>query len=329
MSGCSHLAQLHLVVYILPTYTVILLSVALPLGTVTSGAASRIGSRATRLRWLEKAALTMASNGQHIQVRPSKLRKFSCERGTTDAEEFLQEAKLLLALQPLQDVVAATWIISAQESHARQEIIRLPVEEINTPNKIYKIIEQTWGEQRDSNTLTSAFYRCQQRLRETVTEYANSLQSLWAKANATQEGFLDARSLLNQYASSLHSPALRKDIPRLIREKSTSTFEEVKTEAQRWMHEDSLDAAATDQLLTTPNNEAITGQEGQIASLTAETASLRQTLHQQYDRPRQPFQQHPKQHQRSGSNHNLGVRASHPAPQKRVPLVCTTGARRG
>ena len=98
------------------------------------------------------------------------------------------------------------------------------------------------------------------------------------------------------------STSLRKDIRRLMREKPTSTFEEVKTEAQRWMHEDSLDAAATDQLLTTPSNEAITQLEGQIASLTTETASLRQTLHQ-YDRPRQPFQQPhqerlPRQHQR-------------------------------
>ena len=240
----------------------------------------------------------MATNGQDIQLRPSKLRKFSGERGSTDAEEFLQEAKLLLALQPLQDTVAATWIISALEGHARQEMIRLPAEEINTPNKIYKIIEQTWGEQRDGNTLASAFYRRQQGLTETVTEYANSLQSLWAKANAAQEGILDARSLRNQYASGLHPPALRKDIRRLIREKSTTTFEEVKTEAQRWMREDSLDAAATDHLLTTPSNEAITRLEGQIASLTAETASLRQTLHQQHDRPRQPFQQHPRQHQR-------------------------------
>ena len=64
------------------------------------------------------------------------------------------------------------------------------------------------------------------------------------------------------------------------------------------MREDSLDATATDHLLTTPSNEAITRLEGQIASLTAETASLRQTLHQQHDRPRQPFQQHPRQHQR-------------------------------
>ena len=232
----------------------------------------------------------MAANGQDVQLRPTKLRKFSGEHGTTDAEEFVQEAKLLLTLQPLQDAAAATWIISALEGHARQEIIRLPAEEINSPNKIYKIIEQTWGEQRDGNTLASAFYRRQQGLTETVTEYANSLQSLWAKANVAQEGILDAKSLRNQYASGLHPPALRKDIRRLMREKPTSTFEEVMTEAQRWMREDSLDAAATDQLLTTPSNEAIARLEGQIASLTTETASLRQTLHQ-YERPRQPFQQ--------------------------------------
>ena len=78
-----------------------------------------------------------------------------------------------------------------------------------------------------------------------------------------------------------------------MREELTSGLEDVKTEAQRWMREDSFDAIATDQLLTTPNKEAIIRLEGQIASLATVTASLQLMLHQQYGCPRQQFQQQP------------------------------------
>ena len=51
----------------------------------------------------------------------------------------------LQALEPLQDTVAATWI-NALEGYDHQENIRLPQGEINTPDKLFKIIEHTCGE---------------------------------------------------------------------------------------------------------------------------------------------------------------------------------------
>ena len=126
------------------------------------------------------------------------------------------------------------------------------------------------------------------------------------------------RSLRNQYASGLHPPALRKDIRRLIREeKSTSSFKEVKTEAQRWMREDSLDAATTDQLLTTPSNEAITRLEVRSPALLQKPPPFgRHSTSSMTDQGNRSNST-PDSISDSGSHHNLGVTAVQPSPAER------------
>ena len=36
------------------------------------------------------------------------------------------------------------------DGRARQEVIQLPAEEVNTPEKLFALLERNWGEQRDT-----------------------------------------------------------------------------------------------------------------------------------------------------------------------------------
>ena len=83
------------------------------------------------------------------------------------------------------DAAAASWLLGALDGGARQEVLQLPAEEVNTPEKLFALVELNWGEQRDTFTLAAAFYKRQQGLTESVGEYALALRALWAKANAT------------------------------------------------------------------------------------------------------------------------------------------------
>ena len=62
------------------------------------------------------------------------------------------------------DPAAAAWLLGALEGRAKQEVLSMGTDEVNNPGKIFAILEQHWGEHRDSSTLAGAFFRRQQGL---------------------------------------------------------------------------------------------------------------------------------------------------------------------
>ena len=191
-------------------------------------------------------------------LRPHKLRRFSGEEG--DAEDFVREAKLFLELEPMADPAAAAWLLGALEGRAQQEMLSMGADEVNTPGKIFAILEQHWGEHRDSSTLAGAFFRRQQGLTESVGEYASNFRLLWAKTNAVQAGTLSPIMLRDTFAGGLHPVFLKRDI----------TFADVTREALRWMREDSCPDTTAEQLQAVPNHDCLHRLETQIAALNGD-----------------------------------------------------------
>ena len=212
-------------------------------------------------------------------LRPHKLRQFSGEEG--DAEDSVREAKLFLELGSMVDPAAAARLLGALEGRAKQEMLSMGADEVNTPGKIFAILEQHRGEHRDSSTLAGAFFRRQQRLTESVGEYASNFRLLWAKTNAVQAGTLSPMMLRDTFAGGLHPVSLKRDIKRYIRENVGATFADVTREALRWMREDSCPDTTADQLQAVASNDSLHRLETQIAALSTETASLKQQLQHQ------------------------------------------------
>ena len=73
-------------------------------------------------------------------LRPHKLRRFSGEEG--DAEDFIREANLFLGLGPMADPEAAGWLLGALEGRAKQEVLSMGAGDVNSPGKIFAILEQ-------------------------------------------------------------------------------------------------------------------------------------------------------------------------------------------
>ena len=114
--------------------------------------------------------------------------------------------------------VAAGWLLGALEGRAKQEILSMGAEDVNTPAKILDILEQNWEEHRDASTLAGAFFRRQQGLTQSVGENAASLRLLWAKTNAARADTLSDTMLRDTFASGLHPTSLKRDIKMYIRE---------------------------------------------------------------------------------------------------------------
>ena len=181
-----------------------------------------------------------------MNLRPQKLRRYSGTEG--DASSFIKEARLLLTLQPMPDPTAASWILSSLEGPARDQVLSLDFDEVNTPEKIFSLLQQHWGEHRDASTLATAFFKRQQGRDESVAEYAAALRRLWDKANHAEPDILSDLSLRDAFANGLTPPTMRRDVKRFLREHSPGAdFGEAVAEAQRWMRED-------DERLETPGH---------------------------------------------------------------------------
>ena len=162
---------------------------------------------------------------------------------------------------------------------------------MNTPAKIFAILEQHWGEHRDSSTLAEAFFRRQQELTESVGEYASNFRLLWAKTNFVKPDTLSEVMLRDTLAGGLHPASLKRDMKKYMRQNADSTYSDVKKEALRWMREDSCPDTTTE-LLVVPNHDGLKRLETHIAALSTETASLKQQFRQQSDSKATPDQCH-------------------------------------
>ena len=208
-------------------------------------------------------------------IRPQKLRRYS---GEEDAADFIREATLMLTLQPMPDLPAASWILGSLEGQARDQVLSLEAREVDSPAKIFSILNRHWGERRDASTLAGAFYKRQQGRHESVAEYAAALRRLWGRTNDMEPHTLSHLALRDAFASGLTPSSMRRDVKRFLREQPDLKFDDAVEEASRWMREDDD---------TSPSHHApIQGQsldrlETQMASLMAETTALRNKMDQQ------------------------------------------------
>ena len=107
------------------------------------------------------------------------------------------------------DPVAAGWLLGTLEGRARQEILTMEAEEVNTPSKIFAILKQHWGEHQDSSTLAPAFFRRQQGLTEPVVEYASNFRSSVGE-NKLCQGQHSEVMLWDTFACGLHPVSLKR-----------------------------------------------------------------------------------------------------------------------
>ncbi|KAL8598433.1 hypothetical protein ACOMHN_032710 [Nucella lapillus] len=229
-----------------------------------------------------------------------KLPKFSTEEEALDVDDFIQEVRLVLQLKLLDDVSAALWLLSTLQGRVHQEIVRRPATEVESPEKILTIIEENWGD---------PFFTRQQGPGETVVDYASHLRMLWTKVNKAEEGMLPTAILSNAFANGLQLPALRRDVRRYIRDHPDITFEGAKKEAQRWMQEDNNPSSNAS---GTGNSATVACLQAQLATLTAEIASLKDQL-RRCSIPKHPL--HP-----SGSKfHIQSCTADQPKPDPKPP----------
>ena len=171
-----------------------------------------------------------------------KLRKFSGRHGDNELsiEDFIDNAKSAITSRGLPLPEQANFVFSYLEGPAKEEMKLYPKSDLTKSDKIFDLLQESFGEKRSVPQLLKAFYDCRQREGETLRAFSHALRELQAKIqkkSVTKSSGQDA-ALRDHFAENVRDPLLRKELKKFIRTHPEISFLDTREEAIRWAEED-------------------------------------------------------------------------------------------
>ena len=169
-----------------------------------------------------------------------KLKKFSGRHGDNELsmEEFIDNAKSAITSRGLPLPEQANFILSYLEGPAKEEMKLYPKSDLTNSDKIFDLLQESFGEKRSVPQLLKAFYDRRQREGETLRAFSHALRELQAKIekkSVTKSSGQDA-ALRDHFAEK--RDLLRKELKKFIRTHPEISFLDTREEAIRWAEED-------------------------------------------------------------------------------------------
>ena len=112
--------------------------------------------------------------------------------------------------------------------------------DLTNSDKIFDLLQESFGEKRSVPQLLKAFYDCRQREGETLRAFSHALRELQAKIekkSVTKSSGQDAAPR-DHFDENVRDPLLRKELKKFIRTHPEISFLDTREEAIRWAKED-------------------------------------------------------------------------------------------
>ena len=161
---------------------------------------------------------------------PPKEKKIRPFNGSEEAAvtDFVEDVKAGIKLRRLVGDHAINYVMAHLEGAARQEIKHRPDSEKKDADAILQILQDTFGERLTLGQLMRQVYNRIQMEDETVSQFAYSLLALKARIEGKAGAPDVKKALLDQFQDGLADPVLRREVRRLVKEKPTLSFLEVR-----------------------------------------------------------------------------------------------------
>ena len=171
-----------------------------------------------------------------------KLRKFSGRHRDNELsiEDFTDNVKSAITSRGLPLPEQANFVLSYLEGPAKEEMKLYPKSDLTNSDKIFDLLQESFGEKRSVPQLLKAFYDRRQREGETLRAFSHALRELQAKIqkkSVTKSSGQDA-ALRDHFAENVRDPLLRKELKKFIRTHPEISFLDTREEAIRWAEED-------------------------------------------------------------------------------------------
>ena len=174
-----------------------------------------------------------------------KLSKFSGDCKLYD--DWKIEAKAAILAQGLKDKLAADFLLSHLEGPPKCEVKYTPEKDRDTADKVFGLLDESFGEVLTADAIVDAFYNRVQRERESLMDFSLALRELVERANRKDpDSFPDKdKTLRDRFARKVRDQTLRRVLKDKIRKEPTMTFRQLRTEALLWMEDDGSSKAQT------------------------------------------------------------------------------------
>ena len=171
-----------------------------------------------------------------------KLRKFSGRHGDNELsiEDFIDNAKSAITSRGLPLPEQANFVLSYLEGPAKEEMKLYAKSDLKNSDKIFDLLQESFGEKRSVPQLLKAFYDRRQREGETLRAFSHALRELQSKIekkSVTKSSGQDG-DLRDHFAENVRDPLLRKELKKFIRTHPEVSFLDTREEAIRWAEED-------------------------------------------------------------------------------------------
>jgi methyl-accepting chemotaxis protein len=172
--------------------------------------------------------------------RERKLRKYAGNRDDKVLEDWVEDAKRAVAAQKLTGADAVDYLYHNLEGAARDEIRLRQADEWSTPDLMYQVLRDTFGEKLTLTQLLQRYYGRRQKERESIQDYSHALMALLDQLEKTHPDSVANRNqmLRDAFVENLRDTQLRRDLRRMLRESPDKTFQAIRDEAMRTLEED-------------------------------------------------------------------------------------------
>ena len=229
----------------------------------------------------ESAAVPVSTPTPYFQnVTPTPLPIFSGLDDERGCENFLESARRTTQAFHMPATVAVEWILSFLQGTAREEVLGRPPSDRDHPEKVLKIIQETFGSNHNALERVRRFHTRKQQPSESILEYGQSLQQLASQANRTRPEAIPDWALKERLIDGVASTALKAHMREHRRQFPDASFLTLREEARRWTREN-------------PEVDIDVVTAGQLEELRATVAALTAKLNEPSSQPRGYWQPSP------------------------------------
>ena len=179
-----------------------------------------------------------------------KLTKYSGDKETY--EDWKVEARAAMTAQGVKDKAARGFLLSYLDGPARRELFYAEDEDTDTSEKIFKVLDEAFGETRTAAKLEDGFHSRSQQKGETLREFANALVALVKRAQAKEPNvFPDKENVLkDRFARKVTHKGLRRALIDKVAQEPDMTFRALRKYATGWMEEEEPSRALSQEVET-------------------------------------------------------------------------------
>jgi hypothetical protein len=171
--------------------------------------------------------------------REKKLRRYA--GGTDDKvlEGWIADAQRAVAASAFSDQEAVNFLFDCLEGAARDEIRLRQADEWGTPDMLFDVLREVFGEKLTKTQLMQRFFARKQKERENIQDFSHALMSMAEHIARVYPNALEDKdqSLRDAFTENLRDPMLRRDLKRMVREHPDRTFNQLREEARRTIEE--------------------------------------------------------------------------------------------